>query len=411
MKFVFLSLLSAVSLSIAISPAQAAIDQSTNSTLTDFSAIANPTLTNSSKDGDVQFSPQAVIRAERNSAEIAQVPAPTPVKSWTRPTLRITLPTRATQLKFSHNGDRLLTNGATEQSVELWDLTTGKRLSAFSAKAGFAICDIALSPDEQFAAALLYSRETSAMPTKRKVELKVWNLKTGQSQSSSPIQDHLIQTDQVPLCQVEFSPNNQLLATSVSSVANKAQAGVRVWTVPKGTLQQVTGSAVTAIYRLAFSRDSSLLGFTTVVNNQSQLHLWNVRDRKLQATLKAVQGRYFDTILDFRFSPNQQDAIAYAYDGGLMSRLYRWQIRTGRLISSSELPPDRSDGLLALSPDAQAYVYGGDVTGYHIGNLQSGRSWNFPQALSPMHQPEKVMFSPDGQQMAISEGQTIKILR
>jgi hypothetical protein len=351
------------------------------------------------------------VQLPKATAQTAQVSAPTPVKSWNRPTLRLTLPTTATQLKFSSDGSRLLTNDMIEQSVELWNLTTGKKESAFPVKAGFAICDVALSADGQFAAALSYSTEASASPTKRKVELKVWNLKTGHSQWSSPIQDHLIQTEDIPLCQVEFSPDSRLLATSINSVANKAQAGVRVWNVPQGTLQQVTGSAVTAIYRLAFSRDSSLLGFTTVVNNQSQLHLWNLRDRKLQANLKAPYGKYFDTIVDFRFSPNQQDAIAYTYDGGLTSRLHRWQIKTGRLIHSSELPPDRTDGLLAISPDAQTYVYGGDVTGYHIGNLQTGRSWDFPAGLSPTQQQKKVVFSPDGQQMAISEERTIKILR
>ncbi len=356
------------------------------------------------------------------ASEITQVPVTdTLTKPWNRPTVRLTLPTSASQLQFSSDGNSLLTNGATAQSVELWSLTTGKKQSTFSAKAGFVFCDVALSADGQFAAALLNSNEFPAAPAKRKIELKVWNLKTGQPQWNVPIQDHVIQTDQVPLCQVKFSPNGRLLATSISSPANKPQKGVRLWNVPQGTLQQVTSSAVNAIYQLAFSPDSSLLGFTTVVNNKSQLHLWNLRgscgvalcaNRTLKATLSAPLGRYFGTIANFRFDLNQQDVIAYVWDGELISYLYRWQIKTGKLVSTRELPLDRQDGLLAVSPDGQTYIYGGQVTGYHIGDLQIRQSLNFPQGLSlPMDQQKKVVFSPDGQQIAISYNETITILR
>lgn len=82
---------------------------------------------------------------------------PAPPKSWERSVVRMSLPMRPTQLKFSEDGETLFTNGATEQSAELWSLTTGKRLSAFPAKPGFTFCDITLSPDGQFAAALMYS--------------------------------------------------------------------------------------------------------------------------------------------------------------------------------------------------------------------------------------------------------------
>jgi len=167
------------------------------------------------------------ISAKPNSARTAPS-QPAPTKSWERPTLRIPLPTTATKLKFSGDGERLFTNGATEQSAELWSLTTGNRISAFPAKSGFALCDVALSPDGQFAAALMYSREAPTLPTKRKVELKVWNLKTGQSRWTTPIQDHAIQTTETPVCQVKFSPNSRVLATSISSPSNKFQSGVRI---------------------------------------------------------------------------------------------------------------------------------------------------------------------------------------
>ncbi len=344
--------------------------------------------------------PNGAIRATPNST-----------KSWERPTLRVSLPTTATKFKFSGDGETLLTNGATEQSAELWSLTTGKRISAFPAKAGFAFCDVALSPDGQFAAGLMYSREASTVRTKRKIELNVWNLKTGQSRWTSPIQDHTIQTPETPVCQVEFSPNSRVLATSISSRSNKLQSGVRIWNAPQGTLQQVTGSAVTHIEGLAFSRDSAVVGFTTLVNGNSQLHLWNLNARKLQAKLQAVHEGNFLSIADIVFSPNQQDVMAFTYDGGIFSYIHRWQIKTGTLQSSSVLPLDRTDGLLALSLDGQTYVYGGDVTGYHIGNFQTDRSWEFPQGLSPTSGLTRVVFSPDGQQMAImSNDQTINVI-
>lgn len=353
---------------------------------------------------------RSAISAKPNSAKTAPS-QPAPTKSWERPTLRISLPTTATKLKFSGDGETLFTNGATEQSAELWSLTTGNRISAFPAKSGLAFCDVALSPDGQFTAALMYSRSAPTLPTKRQIELKVWNLKTGQSRWTSPIQDDAIQTTETPDCQVEFSPNSRVLATSISSRSSKFQSRVRIWNVPSGTLQQVTGSAVTYIYRLAFSLDSSVLGFITLVNGNSQLHLWNLNARKLQTKLQAVHEGNLLSILDIVFSPNQQDAIAFTSDG-IISYIHRWQIRTGKLQSSSELPLDHTDNLLAVSPDGQTYVYGGDVTGYHIGNFQTNRTWEFPQNLSPRWGNTQVVFSPDGQQMAIvSDNQTINVIR
>lgn len=340
--------------------------------------------------------PSSATNAQPNTSRIA-----TSTKSWSSPTLRISLPTTATKFKFSSDGEMLLTNGSDEQSAELWNLTTGKQISSLKAKSGFALCDVALSPNGEFAAALTYSLATP-MPTKRQVEVNVWNLKTKRSQWTIPIQSHAIQTTENPVCNVEFSPNNRVLATSISSRSNKSQIGVRIWDVERGKLQQVTRSAVTYIDRIAFSPDSSILGFITQVNGKSQLHLWNLNNRKLQAKLQAVDGKNLMSIVDIVFSPNRPEAIAFTYDGGISSYIYRWQIKTGKLQGSSELPIDRTDSLLALSPDGQTYVYGGDVTGYHIGNFQTRNSWGFPQGLSPTSMQDRVVFSPDGQQMAIA---------
>lgn len=353
----------------------------------------------------------AAIPAELRPALNAQsTPKDSAVKSWDRPALRLTLSTSATQLKFSGDGELLITR-ATEQTAELWNLTTGKRQSTFPAKPGFAFCDVALSADGQFAAALLHSREASSVPTKRKIELKVWNVKTGQTQWTSPIQEHVIQMNQTTRCEVEFSPNSQILATSISSFSGQLQPGVRLWSVPQGKLQSVTSSRVTSVGNLAFSRDSSILGFSTLVDNQAQVHLWNLNDRKLQATLKAVEGNYPLGIFAVLFTPNQQDVIAYTNDGGIFSRLYRWQVQTGKLKDASVLAPDRTDRFLGISPDGETYVYGGDVTGYHIGNLRTNSSVEFPQGLRPTNATRKVVFSPDGQQMAISNDQAIVILQ
>ncbi|MBD1865508.1 MULTISPECIES: WD40 repeat domain-containing protein [Trichocoleus] len=353
--------------------------------------------------------PNAVPRATPNST-----------KSWERPTLRVSLPTSATQLEFSADGETLLTDGATKQSAELWSLKTGQRISTFPAKAGFAFCDIALSPDGQFAAGLLESRAAPKVQAKRQIELNVWDLKTGKSQWTRPIQDHPLQTPPVPgqmqppdiaVCQVEFSPNSRVLATSISSRSNKLQSGVRIWNVPQGTLQQVTGSPVTYIDRLAFSPDSAVVGFTTLANSNSQLHLWNLKTRKLQAKLQARYEGNLLSIVDIVFSPNQPDVIAFANDG-IFSYLHHWQTKTGKFQRLSRLSIDRTANLLALSPDGQTYVYGSDVIGYYISNFQTHQSWEFPPALKYKSGPTRVVFSRDGQQMAIViDNQTIQVIR
>ena len=353
----------------------------------------------------------AAVPALRPALNAQQAPIPIlPAESWDRPTLRLTLPTTATQVRFSQNGEHLLTTDATRQTAQLWSLTTGQKQSTVPVKAGFAFCNVALSKDGQFAAALLYSREASSVPTKRKIELNVWNLKTGQSQWTSPIQDHVIQANQTTQCEIEFSPNSQILATSVSGLTFQSQPGVRLWSVPQGKLQSVTSSRVAAVGNLAFSRDSSMLGFSTLVDNQSQIHLWNLSNRKIQAILKVGKGKYPLGILAAQFTPDQQDIIAYTHDG-LFSKLYRWQVKTSNFKGISDLGTDRTDRFLGLSPDSETYVYGGDVTGFHIGNLRTNRSLDFPQGLKPDSSVSKVVFSPDGQQMAIVNAQTIMVLR
>jgi tetratricopeptide (TPR) repeat protein len=354
----------------------------------------------------------AAIAAElRPVLKAQQAPTPTlPAKAWERPTLRLTLPTTATQVKFSQDGEHLLTTDATRQTAALWNLTTGQKQAIVTAKAGFAFCDVALSADGQFAAALLYAREASSVLTKRKIELNVWNPKTGQARWTSPIKDHVIQANQTTACQVEFSPNSQSLATSVSGLTFQSQPGVRLWSVVPGKLQAVTSSSVAAIGNLTFSRDSSTLGFSTLVDNQAQVHLWHLNGRRIQAILKAGEGKSPLGILAVQFTADQQDIIAYTNDG-IFSKLYRWQAKTGKPKGISELGPDRTDRFLGLSPDSETYVYGGDVTGFHIGNLRSNGSLAFPQGLQPDSSVSKVVFSPDGQQMAIVKAQTIMILQ
>ena len=220
----------------------------------------------------------------------------------------------------------------------------------------------------------------------------------------------MIQANQTTQCEIEFSPNSQILATSISGLTFQSQPGVRLWSVPQGKLQSVTSSRVAAVGNLAFSRDSSMLGFSTLVDNQSQIHLWNLSNRKIQAILKVGKGKYPLGILAAQFTPDQQDIIAYTHDG-LFSKLYRWQVKTSNFKGISDLGTDRTDRFLGLSPDSETYVYGGDVTGFHIGNLRTNRSLDFPQGLKPDSSVSKVVFSPDGQQMAIVNAQTIMVLR
>ncbi len=103
--------------------------------------------------------------------------------------------------------------------------------------------------------------------------------------------------------------------------------------------------------------------------------------------------------------------MAFSYDGGISNYISRWQIKTGKLQRKSELSIDRTASLLALSPDGQTYVYGSDVIGYYIGNFQTNKSFPFPQSLSPTSGLTRMVFSPDGQQMAIvSNNQTINVI-
>src|SRR4028119_1903940 len=118
----------------------------------------------------------AYSTAQAPTASVAQ-----PESSWENPKLVHTLPTAASYAKFSSNGLLLLCNGERGKAIQLWDVRKGELLSSIKADDTTYFGDVAISPDGQFVASIIYSQ------IDKSIGVGLWNSQTGEAIWKKPI--------------------------------------------------------------------------------------------------------------------------------------------------------------------------------------------------------------------------------
>lgn len=325
--------------------------------------------------------------------------------SWENPKLVHTLPTVASYAKFSSNGLLLVCNGERGKAIQLWDVTKGELLSSIKADDSTYFGDVAISPNGQFVASIIYSQ------IDKSIGVGLWNSKTGKAIWKKPIvtdsaefpsQSDFDQTSVVShVSSLEFSPNGQSIASSVQKTFGSTNHQIQLWDVATGKKRFVLKSNIESLRQLSFSPDSQMLaslGFNpdSPFNHKGMAQLWNANTGKLLHTLK-------DELIPHRmvFSPNGQTLTSLSKDSMMYdAHLRTWNVKTGRTLRTVPVSVDRTDYLLSLTPDAKTYLASGQVAGTRMFNRQTGKNSGLPGG-GDVYSARTALFSPDGQMLAI----------
>ena len=346
--------------------------------------------------------------AQAPSASVAQAESP-----WENPKLVHTLPTQASYVKFSSNGLLLVCNGEGGKAIQLWDVKKGELLSSIKADDTTYFGDVAISPDGQFVASIVYSQ------IDKSIGVGLWNSKTGEAIWKKPIVTNSVEFpsqsnfDEISLfshvSSLEFSPNGQFIASSAQKNFSSTNRLIQLWDVATGEKRFGLRSNIEYLGKLRFSPDSQVLaslGFNPDgrYNHKGMIQLWNPNTGKLLHTLK-------DDLISASmvFSPDGQTLTSLSKDSMMYdAHLRTWDVKTGGTLRTVPVGVDRTDGLLSLSPDAKTYLTSGDVAGTRIFNTQIGKNWGIGGG-NAVYSARTALFSPDGQMLAIPTAKEILI--
>jgi hypothetical protein len=295
----------------------------------------------------------------------------------------------------------------------LWDVTKGELLSSIKGDDTTYFGDVAISPNRQFIASIIYSQNNKS------IGVGLWNSKTGKAIWKKPIvtnsaefpsQSDFDQTSVVShVSSLEFSPNGQSIASSVQKTFGSKNPQIQLWNVATGKKRFVLKSNIESLRQLSFSPDSQVLaslGFNPdgAYNHKGMAQLWNPNTGKLLHTLK-------DNLIPHRmvFSPNGQTLTSLSKDSMMYdAHLRTWNVKTGRTLRDVPVGVDRTDYLLSLTPDAKTHLTSGQVAGTRMFNSQTGKNWGLPGA-NDVYTARTALFSPDGQRLAIPTATGIPI--
>jgi WD40 repeat protein len=342
--------------------------------------------------------------AQAPTASVAQAES-----SWENSKLVHTLPTVASYAKFSSNGLLLVSNGERSKAIQLWDVTKGELLSSIRAENTTYFGDVAVSPDGQFVASIVYSQ------LDKSIGVGLWNSKTGEAIWKKPIVTNSAefppQRNFDSFSSLEFSPNGQFIASSTQKYSGSTNPQIQLWDAATGEKRFVFRSNIKSLRGLSFSPDSKVLA--SLGSNQSiragtyhwqgLIQLWNPNTGQLLHTLK-------DNLIpnSMVFSRDGQTLTSLSKDTIYEAHLRTWDVKTGGTLRTVPVGVDRTDYLLSLNPDAKTYLTSGQVAGTRIINAQIRKEWGLP-GFDDVYSASRALFSPDGQMLAIPTATGIPI--
>ncbi|HEY9881471.1 MAG TPA: S-layer homology domain-containing protein [Leptolyngbyaceae cyanobacterium] len=298
-----------------------------------------------------------------------------------------TLPTAAAGFSFSADGQRLLaltTDGAT---LQIWNTQTGALIKEIAAGDQTRFDGAAISKDGTKVAAIAQTSPTNT------VELAAWTIETGQ-----PLWKKTISRAESAIDggQIAFSNDNQRIITFVNPQQDGVSAPqLALWNTANGEAVQSLDTSG----GFAISPNGQFLAIQTYPNDTNdasgRVDLWQLNQNGIfeyARTLPPEDVLFWGMNMVFRNDGLLNVLTRSPYDG----RLVTWNPQTGARVTSTELPADRSDDAIGLSPDGDSYFFGGQVAGARLGSVKTGEVQDWPSGYG-----YRVAFSDRGNYLAI----------
>ncbi|PQE07169.1 hypothetical protein CJF31_00004831 [Rutstroemia sp. NJR-2017a BVV2] len=273
---------------------------------------------------------------------------------------------------FSPDGKQVV-SGSADQTVRLWDTTTGALLQTLEGHSDRVI-SVAFSPD---------SKQVMSGSVDQTVQL--WDTTTGA----------LLQTlegHSDPVISIAFSPDGK----QVVSGSGSADQTVRLWDTTTGALLQTLKGYSDPVISIAFSPDSKQV----VSGSTDQIvRLW---DTATGALLQILEG-HSDPVISVAFSPDSKQVVS----GSVDQTIRLWDTTTGALLQILE---GHSDPVIsvAFSPNSKQIVSGSDDKTVRLWDTVTGALLQILEGHSDW--VRSVAFSPDGKQVVSgSDDKTVRL--
>ena len=252
---------------------------------------------------------------------------------------------------------RWFATGGKDKSVRIWEVSSGRRVRAFTDHAGW-VTSLAFSPDSKLLASTSFSGQ-----------VKLWDNETGH-------ETHTLEGHTESVNAVAFSPDSKWLATASGDTT------VRVWDSATGqSVRTLTGHAA-EVNAVSFSPDGKTIASGSA---DKTVKLWDAATGQKTGELPS-QGEVFGVT----YSPNGQTLAVASKDGTL--KLYD---AAGTGEARTLAGHKGSVRAVAFSPDGKTIASAGADGSARLWDATTGaelfRLSNHTDAVN------NVAFSPDGE--------------